>query len=91
MVATGILGLSNARPDDRSEKDERMMGELRPDQALVYIMRVGTGIRIQIFCNDHLVGNLKKDEYTFVHLPPGTHVFWHNQWRDPTLFDFAAA
>jgi len=60
-------------------EEERPMGEVAPDKALVYIVRpafVGFAIKSFFFCDDEPLGINKGQSYFFAHVPPGKHVFW---------------
>lgn len=64
------------------ERKDKVFGELRPDTALVYLIRKGMfagGARTQfVYANDQLLAVLDSGTYSFVHVDPGRYLFWTN-------------
>jgi hypothetical protein len=61
---------------------EKQFAEPTPDKALVYLIRegrfVGGGRTTFVYSDDQFLGTLDNNSYTFVHVPPGKHLFWLN-------------
>jgi hypothetical protein len=61
---------------------EKTMGEPRPDQALVYLIREkrfqGGGRTMFVYAGQQFLGSLDNDSYTFAYLEPGEHLLWLN-------------
>jgi len=59
---------------------ERPMGEVKPDKALLYVVRpnnsMGFAVKSFFLCDDEILGINKGDSYFFAYVDPGTHVFW---------------
>ena len=58
---------------------DRLMGEIKADKALVYVVRptfVGTVVKTYFFCDDEFIGINKGKSYFFFYVEPGSHVFW---------------
>ncbi|MBZ5640977.1 MAG: DUF2846 domain-containing protein [Acidobacteriia bacterium] len=78
--------LAGEKDDDKEEgggyvrfEDERPMGEVQPDKALVYVVRpamVGFAIKSFFLCDDEILGINKGHSYFFSQVAPGKHVFW---------------
>ena len=58
-----------------SYASERVFGEPREDQALVYLLQ-GKGSKRYVFANDHWLGTVNEDSYTFSHVEPGEYLIW---------------
>lgn len=61
---------------------QKQMGEARDDAALVYFIRTkkfqGKARTFFVYADEHLVGTLDNNCYTFAYLPPGEHLLWMN-------------
>jgi hypothetical protein len=60
-------------------EEERTMGVVEPDKALVYVVRpahVGFAVKSFFLCDDEILGINKGDSYFFAQVAPGKHVFW---------------
>jgi Domain of unknown function (DUF4410) len=60
----------------------RIMGELKADTALVYLVREyqfqGGGRSVHVYADDALAGVLDNDCFGFTYLSPGKHLLWLN-------------
>jgi hypothetical protein len=76
---------------DTAQRGDKPLGEVRADQALVYLVRegafVGGGRTIRVFIGDEVVGVLPNNSYTFALTPPGTHLMWASLTGKPLFVD----
>lgn len=99
LILAWLLGLTMALPGisyATEQASDRPLGEPRPDSALVYFIRhgafMGGATDARIFCDDRLVAVLPNGNYSFAHVPPGTHLVWVRAGvggTKPLPFDFA--
>ena len=63
---------------DKSPK--KVFGEIKPDQALVYLIReghmLGAALTVFAYADQQFLGTLKSNSYTFTYLPPGPYLLW---------------
>lgn len=85
LFAAPLLALFLAWPDaalGANRSPDKQVGEPRPDQALVYLIRekryVGSGRTMFVFSDQEFLGALDNNSYTFAYLPPGKHLLWLN-------------
>ena len=81
LACCAALGFPNTTvAADRSK--EKQFAEPMPDRALVYLIRekrfVGGGRTTFVYSDNQFLGTLDNNSYTFVHVPPGKHLFWLN-------------
>ena len=62
---------------------EKTYGEIRPDKALVYFLRVpswGKGVEslTYVYSDQEIVGILPKNSYSWTHMEPGTRTLWNS-------------
>jgi hypothetical protein len=72
-----------ALPLAAAEKSpQKIFGEVKPDQALVYVIREGSILganRTQfVYADQQFLGTLRSNSYTFSYLPPGPYLLWVN-------------
>jgi hypothetical protein len=86
MPSVPCLGQDTEKNEETGEdsgfvriEDERPMGVVESDKALVYVVRpasVGYAIKSFFLCDDEILGINKGRCYFFAHVAPGKHVFW---------------
>lgn len=77
LVAAAAASLAGA---DKS--DQKQLGEPKPDQALVYLIREGhfqgSGRTMFVFSDEEFLCSLDNNSYCFAYVPPGEHLLWLN-------------
>lgn len=80
-----ILGLTPHPARAANRSPQKQEGELKPDSALVYLIREGhfqgSGRTMFVYSDDTFAGTLDNDCYTFAYLPAGKHLLWLNWAR----------
>lgn len=73
---------------------EKKFAEVRPDQALVYLIREkrfqGGGRTMFVYADQQFVGALDNNTYTFAYLSPGKHLLWLNWAKINTEIELEA-
>ncbi|RMH22261.1 MAG: DUF2846 domain-containing protein [Acidobacteria bacterium] len=84
-VFAAAAGFAKEKGDDKGEgghvtfTKEHPRGDVRPDKALVYVVRpakLGFAIKSYFLCDDEILGINKGGSYFFAYVDPGRHVFW---------------
>jgi len=80
-VSNLVVCWLTALPLAAAEKSpQKVFGEVKPDQALVYVIReghmLGAALNVFVYADQQFVGALGNNSYTFSYLPPGTHLLW---------------
>lgn len=82
LLAVGAALSSSSTTYAAERSKEKQFAEPAPDKALVYLIRegrfVGGGRTTFVYADDQFLGTLDNNSYTFVHVPPGKHLFWLN-------------
>ncbi len=77
LVLCGLAALPLAAAEKSSQK---VFGEVKADQALVYLVREGhmlaAAVTVSVFADKQFLGILKNNSYTFTYLPPGPYLLW---------------
>lgn len=77
LVLCGLAALPLAAAEKSPQK---VFGEVKPDQALVYLIREGhmlaAALTVSAFADQQFLGILKNNSYTFAYLPPGPYLLW---------------
>ncbi len=78
--------LAGSRPTAGAEETKnKVYGELKEDQALVYLIRKGrfsgSARTLFVYADKQVVGLLDNGSYTFAYLDPGSYLFWTNWTR----------
>jgi len=77
LVLCGLAALPLAAAEKSPQK---VFGEVKPDQALVYLIReghmLGAAVSVFAYADQQFIGTLKSNSYTFAYLPAGTHLLW---------------
>jgi hypothetical protein len=93
VAVASACGAPRAHAQDAPSSDKRAMGEPRPGEALVYVIRqsafTARGAGFKVFSDDRLLAKLRNNTYTFAYLSPGTHIVWV-EYSDAAPFDVAA-
>ena len=81
VVGTLVLCWLAALPLAAAEKSpQKVFGEVKPDQALVYLIReghmLGAAVTVFAFADQQFLGTLKSNSYTFSYLLPGNYLLW---------------
>ena len=75
LCSLGALPLAGAE-----KSPQKVLGEVKPDQALVYLLREGhmlaAAVTVFAYADQQFIGTLKSNSYTFAYLPPGTFLLW---------------
>jgi hypothetical protein len=90
MVAAALL-VGAVAPARGLQNDKRIQGEVRSNEALIYIVRLGEWAgkarTEKFFLEEHLVGVLPNNSYTFTYATPGTRLFWGSFHKDAVFLD----
>lgn len=82
MVSSWNFALAGDEDDEEGYVQftkEHPLGEVKPDKALVYVIRpakMGFAIKSFFLCDDEILGINRGSSYFFAHVNPGKHVFW---------------
>jgi hypothetical protein len=81
VVGSLVLCWLAALPLVAAEKSpQKVFGEVKPDQALVYLIREGhmlaAAVTVFVYADQQFIGTLSSNSYTFSYLTPGTHLLW---------------
>jgi hypothetical protein len=90
MVAAALV-VGAVAPARGLQNDKKIRGDVRPNEALIYVVRLGEfagKIRTEkFFLEEHLVGVLPNNSYTFTYATPGTRLFWGSFHKDAVFLD----
>lgn len=82
LVLLAVVGLTANPPAALAEETkEKALGELKPDKALLYVIRPkgprgANNIEWDIFADQQYFLRLRGNSYGFGYLPPGKHTIW---------------
>jgi hypothetical protein len=94
LAAVSLPSSVSSSPPSLQEKGAtaKRLGEVRPDKALVYIVRLakfdGLRVRERVFIDDSLAVRIPDDSYAFTYVSPGSHVVWGDR-EQPIMLDVA--
>jgi len=90
LIAAALL-VGNVTQASGLPDDEKISGEVRPTEALIYIVRqgefVGKARTEKFFLEDQLAGVLPNNSYTFTYARPGTRLFWGSFHKEGVFLD----
>ena len=90
VVLIGLMLAPVAQASIRHDK--KVYGEVRPDKALVYLVRqramLGGGVGMFVFADDQFLAFLKNNTYSFAYVEPGRHLIWIDWLGNPREIEF---
>jgi hypothetical protein len=91
-MLTGALAAPPVTGAEKSAK--KVLGEVKPDQALLYLIREGhmqaAARTMFVFADQEFLGTIDNNSYTFAYLPPGKYLLWLNWAQVNTEVELAA-